>query len=195
MITIKRLLILSMTTILSACVNLPTGPSVMTLPGSGKSFEQFRHDDYDCRRYAYEQVGGLTPRQSAQKSGMESAAIGAGLGAAAGAAIAGGSGAAIGAGTGLLGGGVVGSGTASTSAYVNQQRYDISYIQCMYAKGHRVPVSGRITSDPPVNSNTNRGISTPPPRFNPPPPPSGNPPPPPHIWEFSNNRGREIHPS
>lgn len=163
---IKRILILIMLCILAACVSLPNGPSVMTLPGAGKSFDQFRHDDYDCRRYAYEQVGGITPRQASQTSGIESAAIGAGLGAAAGAAIAGGGGAAIGAGTGLLAGGLVGSGTASSSAYVNQQRYDISYIQCMYAKGHRVPVSGRITNDPPAN-------------FNPPPPPPGSPPPPP----------------
>lgn len=159
----------------AACVSLPNGPSVMTLPGAGKSFEQFRYDDYDCRRYAYEQVGGMTPRQVSQTSGVESAAVGAGLGAATGAAIAGGSGAAIGAGTGLLAGGLAGSGTASTSAYINQQRYDISYIQCMYAKGHRVPVFGRVTNDPPPNSN--REISSPPPDFNPPPPPSGNPPP------------------
>lgn len=161
--------------VLSACVHLPSGPSVMTLPGTGKSFEQFRSDDYECRRYAYEQVGGLTPRQASQTSGIESAAIGAGLGAAAGAAIAGGGGAAIGAGTGLLAGGLMGSGTASSSAYVNQQRYDIGYIQCMYAKGHRVPVSGRITNDPPP-ANINRN---PPANFNPPPPPAGNPPPPP----------------
>ena len=175
---IKRILILIMLCILAACVSLPNGPSVMTLPGAGKSFDQFRHDDYDCRRYAYEQVGGITPRQASQTSGIESAAIGAGLGAAAGAAIAGGGGAAIGAGTGLLAGGLVGSGTASSSAYVNQQRYDISYIQCMYAKGHRVPVSGRITNDPPPASS-NRGNSSSPANFNPPPPPPGSPPPPP----------------
>jgi hypothetical protein len=174
---IKRLFISTVACILTACVHLPSGPSVMVLPGSGKSFEQFRYDEYDCRRYAYEQVGGLTSRQSAQRSGMESAAIGAGLGAAAGAAIAGGSGAAIGAGTGLLAGSLMGSGTASTSAYVNQQRYDISYIQCMYAKGHRVPVSGRITDAPPASGN--RGAASPSPGFNPPPPPPGNPPPPP----------------
>lgn len=174
---IKQLLLASTTCILGACVQLPTGPSVMTLPGSGKSFEQFRHDDYDCRRYAYEQVGGLTPRQSAQSSGVQSAAIGTGLGAAAGAAIAGGGGAAIGAGAGLLAGSVAGSGTASTSAYINQQRYDMSYIQCMYAKGHRVPVSGRITGGAPANSSS--GNVSPSSGFTPPPPPPGNPPLPP----------------
>jgi hypothetical protein len=77
----------------------------------------------------------------------------------------------IGAGTGLLVGSAVGSGAATTSGYVAQQRYDISYIQCMYAKGHRVPVSGKITSDQPVNSGTGPKISTPPENFTPPPPP------------------------
>ena len=176
--TTKKLFICSIACITGSCAYLPTGPSVMTLPGSGKSFEQFRVDDYDCRRYAHEQLAGISPRQAAQTSGVESAAIGAGLGAADGAAIAGGGGAAVGAGTGLLAGGLVGSGTASTSAYVNQQRYDISYIQCMYAKGHRVPVSGRITDD---RSTSNRpgSVVPPSPSFNPPPPPPGNPPPPP----------------
>lgn len=172
-------IILLMTNLLWACVHMPTGPSVMTLPGSGKSFEQFRADDYECKAYAYQQIGGVTSRQASQASGIESAAIGTGLGAVAGAAIAGGSGAAIGAGTGLLAGSAVGSGTASSSGYVNQQRYDISYIQCMYAKGHRVPVSGKITSDQPVNRPVSPKISNPPANFTPPPPPPGNPPPPP----------------
>lgn len=175
--TIKPLFAFCVAGLLAACVQLPTGPSMMTLPGTGKSFEQFRYDDHECRKYAYEQVGGISPRQSAQSSGIESAAIGAGLGAAAGAAIAGGGGAAIGAGTGLVAGGLIGSGTASTSAYVNQQRYDIGYIQCMYAKGHRVPIAGRITEDPPVSRT--RSITSPPANYTPPPPPPGNPPPPP----------------
>ncbi|MBL0011179.1 MAG: hypothetical protein IPP22_09615 [Nitrosomonas sp.] len=143
----NRLFMLSMSGILAACVSMPTGPSVMTLPGSDKSFEQFRADDYECREYAFQQIGGTTPQQSIQTSGVESAAIGTGLGAAAGAALGGGQGAAIGAATGLLAGSAVGSSTATTSGYIGQQRYDISYIQCMYAKGHRVPVSGRFTSD------------------------------------------------
>lgn len=163
----------------AACVYLPTGPSVMTLPGAGKSFDQFRADDYECKQYAYQQVGGKTAQQAAQTSGVESAVIGAGLGAVAGAAIGGGQGAAIGAGTGTLAGGVLGSGTATTSAYTNQQRYDMSYIQCMYAKGHRVPVSGNITSDRPAGSGASPRIGTPQPNFTPPPPPPGNPPPPP----------------
>ncbi len=179
MLTMRRLFILLIACILTACVNMPTGPSVMTLPGSGKSFDQFRYDDNECREYAYQQIGGKTPQQSSLTSGVESAAVATGLGAAAGAALGGGHGAAIGAGIGLLVGGLVGSGTASASGDVSQQRYDIGYIQCMYAKGHRVPVSGNITRDPPTNSGVSQRISRPPADFTPPPPPPGNPPPPP----------------
>jgi hypothetical protein len=89
---------------LTACASIPTGPSIMSLPGSGKSFEQFRYDDYYCRQFAQERVGGTTPNRAAISSSVTSAAIGAGVGAAAGAAIDGGHGAAIGAGTGLPGG-------------------------------------------------------------------------------------------
>ncbi len=177
--TLPRLMILLIPSLLAACVNLPSGPSVLTLPGTGKSFDQFRFDDYECRQYAYQQVGGTTTKQASATSGIESAAVGTGLGAAAGAAIGDGRGAAIGAGTGLLTGGLVGSEAARTSGYESQYRYDMSYIQCMYAKGHRVPVSGRITSNPPAFSGSNKTVPNPPSRFTPPPPPAGNPPPPP----------------
>ncbi|SCX84367.1 glycine zipper family protein [Nitrosospira sp. Nsp13] len=155
--------------LLGACASIPSGPSVMVLPGSGKTFDQFRGDDSYCKQYASEQVGGTTPNQAAVSSGAGTAAIGTGVGAAAGAAFGGGTGAAIGAGSGLLVGGLMGTGTARTSGYVIQQRYDMGYIQCMYAKGHRVPVSGQI-----MDSYRNQA-----PGANPPPPPPGNPPPPP----------------
>ena len=29
----------------------PAGPSVMVLPGSAKSFDQFRYDDNECRQF------------------------------------------------------------------------------------------------------------------------------------------------
>jgi hypothetical protein len=46
-----------------------------------------------------------------------------------------------GASTGLPIGSVAGAGAADTSAYDVQRRYDYSYEQCMYANGHRIPVS------------------------------------------------------
>jgi hypothetical protein len=42
---------------LGACASAPTGPSVMVLPGAGKSLEQFQLDDGACRQWAGQQVG------------------------------------------------------------------------------------------------------------------------------------------
>lgn len=148
--------------LITGCATMPSGPDVLVLPGTGKSFQQFQGDDYVCQQFAMARLGGTSPNQAAAASGLASAAAGAAIGAAAGAAIGGGQGAAVGAGTGLATGALVGTGTASTSGYEAQQRYDWAYVQCMYAKGHRVPVSGKFTDScrPP-----------------PPPPPTGNPPP------------------
>ncbi|MDP3843263.1 MAG: glycine zipper family protein [Oxalobacteraceae bacterium] len=153
--------------LLTACVSMPSGPGVLVLPGSGKSFDQFRVDDVSCRQYAHYQLGGATADQAAIDSGVRSAALGTVLGAAAGAAMDGRSGAGVGAGAGLLFGGLSGAGAASSSGYGVQRRYDFAYQQCMYAKGHRVPVSGRFTHEvrPPSS-----GYAIPPPNT---PPPAG----------------------
>ena len=153
--------------LLSACATQPpSGPSVMVLPGSGKNFDQFRFDDGECRQYASYQVGGATAEDASTDSGVKSAAVGTVVGAAAGALVGGRSGAAVGAGTGLLVGSAAGAGAAGASARTLQQRYDIAYSQCMYAKGHQVPVAGgRRQASYPAAA--------------PPPPPPGAPPPPP----------------
>jgi len=144
----------------------------MALPGTGKSFEQFRIDDTICRQFAYEQAGGLTAQQAGQNAAVSSAIVGTALGAAAGAAIGSayghvGSGAAIGAGTGLVVGSAAGSGYAARSYYEAQWRYDNAYIQCMYAKGNKVPVSGEFTS--PEGSEPSQMMAPPPPADYPPP--------------------------
>lgn len=151
----------------------------MILPGSGKNFDQFRSDEYACRHYAYEQVGGETPRHVSRMSGVKSVTIAAGLGAALGAVLGGGHGAAVGAGAGLLMGGLLGSNAAAASGYASQQRYDHSYVQCMYAKGHRVPVDGRMMNHSTGYSSAIKNPSMPAANFTPPPPPRGNPPQPP----------------
>ena len=152
----------------SGCASLPNGPSVMVLPGTGVTFDRFRNDDVICQQYASFQVGGTTANEAAMKSGATSAVAGTALGAAAGAAIDGGSGAAIGAGSGLVAGSLVGTSAASGSMSAVQDRFDIAYIQCMYAKGHQVPVSGQFsTASPPQ-------VATPPVHI--PPPPPGTPP-------------------
>ncbi|MDH6147676.1 hypothetical protein OKW46_001601 [Paraburkholderia sp. WSM4179] len=35
---------------LAGCAGVPTGPTVTALPGSGKSFDQFRADDATCQQ-------------------------------------------------------------------------------------------------------------------------------------------------
>jgi len=146
--------------VLAGCVTVPSGPSIMSLPGTGKSFDQFRKDDFECRQYAASQVGGTTPAKASADSALTGAAIGTAVGAAAGALIDGSAGAGVGAGVGLLVGALAGSGAANASSYSLQQRYDIGYTQCMYAKGHKVPVSGRFAS---ANERPSQRYSTPPP--------------------------------
>lgn len=169
--TTTALCLAQMALALSGCANLPSVPSVMALPGTGLSFEQFRGDDAYCRQYAYIQIGGTTANQAATESGLASAATGTAVGAAAGAAMGGGSGAAIGAGTGLLAGSVIGSASAGQSMHATQQYYDMAYSQCMYGKGHRIPIFGEFSAD-----HSRRSTA---PAVNIPPPPPGSPPPPP----------------
>jgi hypothetical protein len=175
-----RLTLLSVALIAAGCATFPTGPSVMALPGTRMSFDQFRADDYECRNYAAQSVGGPNAQQAAIDSNVRSAAIGTAIGAVAGAAIGGSSrGAAAGAGTGLLFGTVAGAGAADASGRTMQQRYDIGYTQCMYAKGHKVPVAGRFTSapGPAAPSYAPPGSIAPPAPANYPPPAPGTYPP------------------
>ncbi|OQW41057.1 MAG: hypothetical protein A4S08_12900 [Proteobacteria bacterium SG_bin4] len=118
---------------LTACVSTPTAPSVITLPGKGISFEQFRVDDYDCRMLAFQHLEGKTPQ----------------------------------------------SAPAAAAMHRNQRQFDIHYIQCMYARGHRVPMLGRLTGDPADVEAGNPKINAPPSDSKPPVPPAGNPPSPP----------------
>lgn len=170
--------------LLAGCVSMPEGPSVMVLPGSGKSFDQFRADEATCRYYAEQSIGMRRADDAALDSGVRSAALGTLIGAAAGAAIGGSHGAGVGAGVGLALGGASGVAAADASRYGSQRRYDHSYLQCMYAQGHKVP-AGRGTYT--VRGNepaapAPQGYGAPPAGglINPPPPPPpGNPPPPP----------------
>lgn len=173
---------LSMLLLLAGCATLPTGPSVVVLPGSGKNFNQFRSDDLMCQQFALEQVGGVTPNQTASQSGVASAVVGTAVGAAAGALMGGERGAAVGAGGGLLVGSMAGTSTAQGSSNYLQKRYDNVYIQCMYANGHLVPLDGHVYMNTRVRTEDTGPIApTPPspPGVKIPPPPPGPPPSPP----------------
>ena len=141
----SRILPIASGLLVTACASLPTGPSVMVLPGDRKSFEQFQSEDAVCRQWAAQQTG-TTTKQASTGSAVSGAAIGTALGAAAGVAIgaAAGSpatGAAVGAGAGLLGGSAVGASGAERAGTAVQHRYDMTYMQCMYAKGNQIPMA------------------------------------------------------
>ncbi len=151
--------------LLGACATVPSAPSMTALPGTGMQFDTFRADDGTCRQFAYEQVGGVTPDKAAANAAVGSAAVGTALGAAVGALIDGAGGAGVGAGIGLLFGSLAGAGMAQGAGFNAQRRYDAGYLQCMYAKGHKIPVWGRVASSPPRQA------------YFPPPPPNAPPPP------------------
>ena len=139
----------------TGCATIPTGPSVMVLPGSGRTFEQFQTDDAVCRQWAQQELG-ITPGQAATRSTVSGAAIGTLAGAALGAAIGAAAGnpatgAAIGAGGGLLIGTAAGASAGQTAHVTVQRRYDIAYQQCMYAKGNQIPgvVAASLSAVPP----------------------------------------------
>ncbi|MGA7800226.1 MAG: hypothetical protein WCC36_05405, partial [Gammaproteobacteria bacterium] len=85
-ITLKIGVLTAAALALGGCATVPTGPTVMVLPGQGKNFEQFRQDNMICRQYAYDEIGGKTAQQTTNESTLKSAGVGALLGGALGAA-------------------------------------------------------------------------------------------------------------
>jgi len=105
--------------LLVACSTMPSGPSVLVLPGTGKDFAQFHNDESMCRQAAASQIASSKNQPDDEES---------------------------------------------------QQAYDIVYIQCMYGKGHRVPVPGNLMYE------TRQEWHPPPPPNMPPPARSATPP-------------------
>jgi hypothetical protein len=138
------ILLIFVAAILGGCATMPTGPTVMVMPGAGKPFEVFAADDNMCRLWAERQIGGASPSQTANQNLATGAVVGTLLGAGVGAAIGSvtgqaGAGAAIGAGAGLLTGTAAAGPPAYASQYQLQRQYDVAYMQCMYSKGNQVP--------------------------------------------------------
>lgn len=161
-------LLLVATTGVSGCASIPTEPSVMVLPGRGRTLEQFQTDDAVCRQWAAQRAvttPGTASAQAAGSSPASGAPVGAGPGIPIGAASGHpGVGAETGAGTGLAEETAVGLDASRAAVGTPQWRYDVAYEQCMYAKGHQIPV---IMQGPRQRDATM------------PPPPAGAPPPPP----------------
>ena len=163
---------------LGACAVTPTTPSVMVLPGTQKSAEQFRADSAACQEQARALLS--NDAQAANNQAVANAAVGTLIGAAAGALLGQGSYnpsavAGWGAGAGLLIGSTVGGSNSQVASYSMQQRFDAVYVQCMYPRGHQVPgqVSYRRFAPATVPGY-------PPPNYPPPNYPPPNYPPPPY---------------
>lgn len=116
---LKNPIILLSVCLLSACSTIPSGPSVLVLPGTGKDANQFNNDELVCRQFAQQRLTASPNEPDSREEG--------------------------------------------------QQNYDISYIQCMYGKGHRVPVPGEL------RYNTEKEWHTPPPPNMPAPPQTTSP--------------------
>jgi len=134
---------------LAGCVSVPTGPSVMAMPGKDKPYEVFRQEQAQCEQYAQDAIGGAAA--ATKDNATNSAAVGTAVGAVAGALIGAasghaGTGAAIGAGGGLLVGSAAGSNASANGNYTMQQRYDMTYSQCMYSKGNQIQQPARTTT-------------------------------------------------
>ena len=131
--------------VLGGCTAVPpTQPTVVAMPGQGKSWNEFQADDAYCKSYAASQMpnGGQVAQASQNNSTMTAAAgtlIGAGIGAALG-SLAGnvGAGAAVGAGAGLLGGAATAGNNTQATADSLQGRYDVAYAQCMVGHGESI---------------------------------------------------------
>ena len=166
-----KIALLALLPALGACATMPMGPSVLVLPGAGKSFEDFTVDNDTCQQWAAQQAG-VNPDQAGQTRAASAAAIGTLLGAGTGAAIGAAygnpaAGAAIGGGSGLVLGGASGLDSGQGWRWELQRRYDNAFQQCMYAKGNQIPVNAG--SQP---ATSNNAVIPPPPPGPPPPPPS-----------------------
>ena len=147
MIRYKTCLAIAACIVAAGCVSQPIGPAIAVMPGPNKPFNVFQQDDATCRQFAGQQIGSGASQANAAALGAAVAgtALGAGLGAAAG----GGQGAAVGAATGAIAGTAVGTAPAGLSQMDLQRRYDIAYMQCMYARGNQVPGFAVPAAPPP----------------------------------------------
>jgi hypothetical protein len=125
-----------------------TRPSVLVLPRSDVSFESFKADDVYCRQYAE-----ADSKEAYNEEGWNSfgrTLLGASFGAALGASIGSGFGMA---GYGANVGAVYGAGATTGYGYhrqraVSQRAFDITSMQCMRTKGHKLPGFQSIDDQP-----------------------------------------------
>ena len=171
------ILIAGVALVLGGCAAAPTAPSVMVLPGSHKTADQFQADANACQQQAQALLA--NDAQAVNNQAATSVVVGTVIGAAAGALLGQGSynpsaAAGWGAGTGMLIGSTVAGGNSQFASHSLQQRFDIAYMQCMYLRGNQVPGQVSYRRQAVVSPSANQ----PPPNYPPPnyPPPNYPPP-------------------
>ena len=170
------------TVALAGCAVTPSAPGVLVLPGSQKSAPQFQADNARCQQQAQAFVAPQV--EAANNQAAASAVVGTVIGAAVGALLGTGyyyngnnsSAAAWGAGTGLLLGSTVAAGQSQVSSASLQQRYDVAFMQCMFALGNQVP--GQVTTRRAAPTRQYPPANTPAPQMPPRDTPAPNIPPP-----------------
>jgi len=124
-----RLVLLPLLALGACSVAPPSGPTVVAMPGQGKSWPQFQQDDSDCRDYAQSKLQNAGQVAADTKTNTAATAVaGTLIGAAAGA--------------GLLGGSAVAGNNAQATADSLQGRYDVAYAQCMVGHGETIQQAG-----------------------------------------------------
>ncbi len=127
--------------LLTACAEMPVGPTVAVVPGPNKPFDVFVQDDGLCRSWASHSIG-VPGHDAAAQQMLSSTVAGAGIGAVAGGLLGGDRGAGAGAAIGTMVGASAGANQSAYTAVNAQRRYDIAYQQCMHAKGNLVSGAG-----------------------------------------------------
>jgi hypothetical protein len=122
--------------LLSGCVTPPMGPTALVMPGQAKPFEAFAGDQATCKQFASGEVDGGATLANLSEFGTTAmtAALGAGLGG----AVRGTPGAEVGGGVGAFAGLAASSRGAAAGQGSLQSRYNLAYVQCMYARGNQI---------------------------------------------------------
>lgn len=121
------------------CASVPaeTGnaPSVGVLPGGGKTMAQFNTDDVACRGVAHARANDNTPLPVAMGLGSVEVASSSSRVTMRDRTV-----------DTESTGSIYGNAPAIDPKMLTvQQRYDTAYVQCMYSKGHKIPVSGAMS--------------------------------------------------
>ena len=135
--TLKLWAALAPALVCAACSTMSGGsaPTVAVLPGGGKDMAAFNTDDIACRGDAQARASERSPVPAAMGLGRTEVASSR-------------SRLAIRESTDTTTGSVYGGAPAAdaSTAFTLQQRYDTAYVQCMFSKGHKIPMKEQMSS-------------------------------------------------